>query len=52
MEHDPATRVLLSSGYSLDSTIQELISKGALGFLQKPYSAEELGTKAKELLEL
>jgi len=34
---NPQVKILLSSGYSLDTEAQELLDSGAVGFLQKPY---------------
>jgi CheY-like chemotaxis protein len=39
---NPDARVLLSSGYSVDSEAQELLRRGAKGFIQKPFTIEEL----------
>jgi PAS domain S-box-containing protein len=41
-ELDPHVRVLLASGYSLEKKAQALLDEGVLGFVQKPFSAEEL----------
>lgn len=38
----PGARVLVSSGYSLDGAAQELLDKGAAGFIQKPYRKDAL----------
>jgi len=39
----PDIRVLISSGFSQEGTVDELIKLGARGFLQKPYQCQELG---------
>jgi PAS domain S-box-containing protein len=41
-EINPKTRVVLSSGYSMDGSIQEVMNDGILAFIQKPYRLEEL----------
>ena len=41
-EINPSLTVILSSGYARDNTVQELISAGAAGFIQKPYRSSEL----------
>ncbi len=41
-EIDPAVRVLLASGYSINGTANELLAEGVHGFLQKPFSQAEL----------
>ncbi|MCU0561450.1 MAG: response regulator [Desulfobacterales bacterium] len=47
---DPAVRVLLSSGYSLDGQAQEIMDRGCLGFIQKPFSIEQLSQKIRAIL--
>ncbi len=41
-EINPAVRVLISSGYSLDEGGKSLITHGPVGFLPKPYSVDQL----------
>jgi two-component system cell cycle sensor histidine kinase/response regulator CckA len=41
-EINPKARVVLSSGYSMDGSIQEVMNDGILAFIQKPYRLEEL----------
>ena len=45
--------ILISSGYSLGSSIQQLVAApgGADGFLPKPYSAQELSDAVSTALE-
>ena len=45
-EIDPGVRVLLSSGYALEGKPKNLLTAGAVGFLQKPY---RVGTLAAAL---
>ena len=39
------TPVLLVSGYAADQAAQDLLDSGAEGFLEKPYTAEQLGSR-------
>jgi FixJ family two-component response regulator len=39
---NPGVRALLSSGFSLDGSVQEIMDEGIAGFIQKPYRLEEL----------
>lgn len=39
---NPAVKVLLSSGYSLEEKTQELLNQGVSDFLQKPYRIDQL----------
>jgi signal transduction histidine kinase/CheY-like chemotaxis protein len=41
---DPEARVLLASGYAADGETDVLLTNGARGFLEKPYTAQALGT--------
>ncbi|MEN8153538.1 MAG: PAS domain S-box protein [Acidobacteriota bacterium] len=48
---DPDVKVLLSSGYNREDTVKHFLSKGLAGFLQKPYSPEDLLNKVLKILE-
>ena len=48
---DPNVKVLLVSGYSLNSQIQELMQQGCNGFIQKPFDIVQLSHKIREVLE-
>jgi len=43
--------VLLSSGYSLDGQAQQLLDRGCDGFLQKPFSYNDISGKLKTIME-
>jgi CheY-like chemotaxis protein len=43
-------KVLLSSGYSLDSEAMSILDRGCNGFIQKPFSLDELSRKLREIL--
>ncbi len=42
--------VLISSGYSSDMDTDSMISKGALGFIEKPYSMTKLIGEIEKIL--
>ena len=44
-------KVLLASGYSIDSQAVALMDRGCNGFIQKPYNLEELSRKIDEILK-
>ena len=44
---DPGVKVLLSSGYSLNGQATEIIQRGCVGFIQKPFSLAQLSVKLK-----
>jgi len=46
----PGVKVLLASGYSLDSQASEIMSAGCNGFIQKPFDAAALSEKLREIL--
>ena len=47
---DPNVRVLLTSGYNEIEAVQQFAGKGSAGFIQKPYTAEGLALRVKEVL--
>ena len=47
---DPDVKVLLSSGYSIDGQAEEILGRGCDGFIQKPFTMEELSMKVQEIL--
>ncbi len=49
-EINPAVKVLLSSGYSINGQARELIDRGCDGFIQKPFRLNELSQKIRETL--
>ncbi|MFH2098035.1 MAG: PAS domain-containing protein, partial [Pseudomonadota bacterium] len=44
------TRVILTSGYSLDGRAREILDMGCDGFLEKPFTVDQLGEKIREAL--
>jgi DNA-binding NarL/FixJ family response regulator len=49
---NPKIKVLLSSGYSTDGEVGEILKEGVEGMVQKPYKDEELIEKVREILDL
>lgn len=49
-EIDGDVKVLLSSGYSIDGQAKMIIDRGCNGFIQKPFSFNELSIKIKDAL--
>jgi len=47
---DPAVKVLLSSGYGIESEVKELLKRGCDGFIQKPFDLAQLSQKIGEVL--
>ncbi|MBI5602663.1 MAG: PAS domain S-box protein [Deltaproteobacteria bacterium] len=50
-EINPNIKVLLSSGYSTDGEVGEILKEGVSGLIQKPYKDEELIGKVREILD-
>ncbi|HUU41744.1 MAG TPA: response regulator [Desulfatiglandales bacterium] len=48
---NPDTKVLLSSGYSIDGQATEIMERGCDGFIQKPFSLEELSKALRGILD-
>ena len=49
-EIDPRVRVVISSGFSSESTAAEVLREGALEYLQKPYDIEDLARVVRKAL--
>ncbi|MEA3358409.1 MAG: PAS domain S-box protein [Thermodesulfobacteriota bacterium] len=47
---DPSVKVLLSSGYSVNSQATEILKRGCRGFIQKPFTIAELSKKLREVI--
>lgn len=50
IEIKPEINVLVSTGYISCSETQEILQKGAQGFIQKPFKMEEIKSKINEIL--
>jgi two-component system cell cycle sensor histidine kinase/response regulator CckA len=51
MEARPGMKVLICSGYELDTTAQEVLDAGAQGFIHKPFRFRELAAELREILD-
>ena len=51
IKHEPSLKVLYTSGYSDDVVIHHGVLDAGTAFIRKPYTAEELVGKLRELLE-
>ena len=49
-EIDPRVRVILSSGYSLNDKAADIMQRGCLGFLQKPFDLNLLSRKLRQVI--
>ncbi len=48
---NPDVKVLLSSGYSIEGQAEEIMEAGCKGFIQKPFTMNELARKIREVLD-
>lgn len=48
---NPEVKVLLSSGYSVDGMAIELLERGCDGFMQKPFTIEQLSGKIQQIMK-
>ena len=49
-KRNPKLKILIASGYTDHSEAQALLAAGANGFLEKPYTAEQLGAEVDRIL--
>jgi two-component system cell cycle sensor histidine kinase/response regulator CckA len=49
-EMDPAIKVLLSSGYSINGQATKILQRGCDGFIQKPFNMNQLAEKIQGVL--
>ena len=49
-EINPDVKVLLSSGYDIDSEAKEILARGCNAFIQKPFGMQELSQNIREVL--
>jgi two-component system cell cycle sensor histidine kinase/response regulator CckA len=47
---DPKVTVLLCSGYALNDAAEDILRRGGRGFIQKPFTIEQLSQKIREVL--
>jgi DNA-binding NtrC family response regulator len=50
-EINPQVKAILSSGYSVDVEAQEVLKKGALQFVQKPFRRADLSRAVADILK-
>ena len=46
----PELPVLLSSGYTIDGKAESIMQKGCSGFIQKPFTLNELSRQVRKVL--
>jgi len=49
-EMKPGIPVLLSSGYSVEEVVQEILAEGANGFLPKPYGLSQIARAVRKAI--
>lgn len=48
---NPDVKVLLSSGYSINGQASKIISRGCVGFIQKPFTMREIAIQLRKILD-
>jgi len=48
---NPQIKVLLSSGYSINGIVDEILREGCDGFIQKPFNVAQLSSKIRSILD-
>ena len=48
---DPQVKVLISTGYTADSSTQKLVAEGALGVVEKPFLLQDLAVAVRAALD-
>ena len=51
LEQRPALKVIYMSGYTEETIVQHGVLNPGIAFLHKPFSAEALGRKIREVLD-
>lgn len=51
LRHDPETKVIIASGYSINGQAQEAIEKGAKAFISKPYLLADLLKAVRDVID-
>ena len=47
---NPSVKVLLASGYSMQGQAREIMNRGCDGFLQKPFTLEDISVRIRSLI--
>lgn len=50
IEIKPDIKVLVASGYIMNGSVKEILDKGAHGFIQKPYSLDNIAAKIRQVI--
>jgi len=50
-EIDPSLRALVSTGYSVEGEVSDLIGRGCKGYIQKPFSIKVLAKEIRRILD-
>jgi CheY-like chemotaxis protein len=46
----PRVKVLLASGYSMQGQAREIMNRGCIGFIQKPFTLQDLSIRLQNIL--
>ncbi|MCK4765667.1 MAG: response regulator [Candidatus Aminicenantes bacterium] len=48
---NPQVKVIIAGGYTADSSAEEMLEKGAVGFIEKPFEIKELLKTIRRVLD-
>jgi DNA-binding NarL/FixJ family response regulator len=51
LEIDPEIRIIVSSGYSFDAPVRDVLKAGAAAFIAKPYQLSEMLKTVRKALD-
>jgi two-component system, cell cycle sensor histidine kinase and response regulator CckA len=51
LKSDPRAKVVITSGYAANTTQGDLLAKGAVGFIEKPYRLQDLLGMIRSVLD-
>ncbi len=49
---NPGVKVLLSSGYSINGQASRIISRGCVGFIQKPFTIRDIASQLRKIFDV
>jgi two-component system, cell cycle sensor histidine kinase and response regulator CckA len=50
-ELSPSAKLIVMTGYDMNSKIQQIIDKGCCGFIQKPFDVTQISRKIRDVLD-
>jgi DNA-binding NarL/FixJ family response regulator len=51
IELKPDIKVLVASAYNMNNSVDDILTKGANGFIQKPYRIDNIIVKIRQVMQ-